>query len=56
MFDDMLKSLMLWILAGGMLIVTLTYVVSNTVMLGIDAHTTATSVDRYETHIITNAQ
>ena len=52
MFDDVLKSLLLWTLAGGLLIITLTYVISNTVMLGIDAHTTATSVDKYETYIV----
>ena len=54
MFDDVLKSLMLWVLGGALLIITLTYVISNTVMLGIDAHTTASSVDKYETYIITN--
>lgn len=51
MFDDVLKSLLLWMIGGTVLIITLTYMVSNTVMLGIDANMTATSVDKYESYI-----
>lgn len=56
MLDDMLKSLLLRVLVGGLLIITLTYVVSSTVMLGIDAHTTAASIDRYDSYVVANTK
>ena len=45
MFDVVLKTLLIWALAGGLLIITLVYVISNTLMTGIDAPTRANSLD-----------
>lgn len=52
MFNDVLNSLLMWALAGGQLIVTLAYLISNSVMPGIEAHTAAGNLDKYEVYIV----
>ncbi len=48
MFDQVVKSLLIWMIVTTLLVITVSYIVSNTVTLGVDAHKAAYSLDRYE--------
>lgn len=52
MFDQVVKSLLSWLVFSTLIIITVTYVVSNTVMMGISASASSYTVDKYEAYVV----